>query len=181
MFEIHLRLIFVGPKIPTTEESYATRIIRTRPNHTQESSQTCVSLGPLDELLLLCLQIRMERNYWNFTSDRSNNKSVYIPASRSEMHGSGSSPIRCTFPSPPSPFSRVSQFLKMGTDGTQVAQMYTNVMIDFGIGMIPVVGDFADAWFKCNTRNNILLERYLREKGQKHPVAPPSGKPQQSK
>jgi len=59
--------------------------------------------------------------------------------------------------------------------------MYTNVAIDFGIGLIPVVGDFADAWFKCNTRNNILLERYLRERGQKHPVAPSPAKPQQSK
>lgn len=46
-------------------------------------------------------------------------------------------------------------------------------MIDFGIGLVPILGDFADAWFKCNTRNNLLLERYLREKGINHPVAPP--------
>lgn len=52
--------------------------------------------------------------------------------------------------------------------------MYTNLIVDFCIGLIPVVGDFADAWFKCNTRNNVLLERYLREKGQKNPApAPP--------
>ena len=44
---------------------------------------------------------------------------------------------------------------------------------DFGIGLIPVVGDLADAWFKCNTRNNILLERFLRERGAKHPAPPP--------
>jgi len=56
--------------------------------------------------------------------------------------------------------------------------MYTNLIIDFGIGLIPVLGDFADAWFKCNTRNNILLERYLRERGAKNP-APPSA-PKQS-
>ena len=46
-------------------------------------------------------------------------------------------------------------------------------MIDFGVGLIPVLGDLADAWFKCNTRNNILLERFLRERGAKNPVAPP--------
>lgn len=51
--------------------------------------------------------------------------------------------------------------------------MYTNLLIDFGVGLIPVVGDFADAWFKCNTRNNVLLEKYLRERGQKHPASPP--------
>jgi hypothetical protein len=44
--------------------------------------------------------------------------------------------------------------------------------LDFGIGLVPVIGDIADAWFKCNTRNNVLLERFLREKGQKHPAAP---------
>jgi|SRR5277367_2831333 len=50
--------------------------------------------------------------------------------------------------------------------------MYSNMAFDFGIGLIPVVGDIADAWFKCNTRNNILLERFLREKGAKHPAPP---------
>jgi hypothetical protein len=56
--------------------------------------------------------------------------------------------------------------------------MYSNLLIDFGVGLVPVIGDFADAWFKCNTRNNILLEKYLRERGQKHP-APPPVQPQQ--
>lgn len=54
--------------------------------------------------------------------------------------------------------------------------MYANMALDFGIGLVPVIGDIADAWFKCNTRNNVLLERYLREKGQKHPVAPSAAK-----
>jgi hypothetical protein len=54
--------------------------------------------------------------------------------------------------------------------------MYTNLMIDFGVGLIPLLGDFADAWFKCNTRNNVLLERYLRERGEKNPAPPPAPK-----
>jgi hypothetical protein len=58
--------------------------------------------------------------------------------------------------------------------------MYTNLMIDFVIGLIPVLGDFADAIFKCNTRNNILLEKFLRERGLKNPVAPPPVVPKQS-
>src|ERR1700734_1589795 len=51
--------------------------------------------------------------------------------------------------------------------------MYSNLAFDFGVGLIPIVGDFTDAWFKCNTRNNLLLERYLRERGATNPVAPP--------
>jgi Domain of unknown function (DUF4112) len=50
--------------------------------------------------------------------------------------------------------------------------MYSNLMLDFGIGLVPVIGDFADAWFKCNTRNNLLLEKYLREKGATNPAPP---------
>jgi len=57
-----------------------------------------------------------------------------------------------------------------------VAEMYSNMAFDFGIGLIPVVGDLADAWFKCNTRNNILLERFLRDRGAKHPAPPPPPK-----
>src|SRR5579859_536727 len=54
--------------------------------------------------------------------------------------------------------------------------MYTNLAIDFGVGLIPIVGDFADAWFKCNTRNNLLLERFLRERGATNPAPPPPPK-----
>src|ERR1700737_5109467 len=51
--------------------------------------------------------------------------------------------------------------------------MYTNLMIDFGIGMGRVLGDFVGAWYKCNTRNNLLLENVLRERGRINPVLPP--------
>lgn len=51
--------------------------------------------------------------------------------------------------------------------------MYANLMIDFGVGLVPLLGDFAGAWFKCNTRNNVLLERFLRDRGAKNPAPPP--------
>lgn len=41
----------------------------------------------------------------------------------------------------------------------------TNIVIDFVIGLVPFVGDLADAAYKCNTRNAVLLEKYLRERG----------------
>lgn len=45
--------------------------------------------------------------------------------------------------------------------------MLINIVIDFIIGIVPFLGDLVDAMFKANTRNVILLEQHLREKGQK--------------
>lgn len=45
--------------------------------------------------------------------------------------------------------------------------MLINVVIDFIIGLVPFVGDIADAIYKANTRNAIILEKHLREKGAK--------------
>ncbi|EXJ84455.1 hypothetical protein A1O3_05123 [Capronia epimyces CBS 606.96] len=46
-------------------------------------------------------------------------------------------------------------------------RMKINMAIDFAIGLVPFVGDIADAAYKCNTRNVVLLEKELRERGQK--------------
>ncbi|KAL1954164.1 hypothetical protein VTO42DRAFT_1572 [Malbranchea cinnamomea] len=46
--------------------------------------------------------------------------------------------------------------------------MLLNVVLDFFIGLIPFVGDLADAVYKCNTRNAVILESYLKKKGQKN-------------
>ncbi|RPA98177.1 hypothetical protein L873DRAFT_1688605 [Choiromyces venosus 120613-1] len=45
------------------------------------------------------------------------------------------------------------------------AQMMFNVIIDFVIGLVPFLGDIADIAFKANTRNAIVLEIFLRERG----------------
>jgi Domain of unknown function (DUF4112) len=49
--------------------------------------------------------------------------------------------------------------------------MLLNVLLDFVIGFVPFVGDFADALYKCNTRNAVLLEKYLRQKAAKQEKA----------
>lgn len=46
-------------------------------------------------------------------------------------------------------------------------RMQMNMAIDFAIGLVPFIGDIADAVYKCNTRNVVLLEKELRERGQK--------------
>lgn len=46
-------------------------------------------------------------------------------------------------------------------------KMLINVIIDFVIGLVPFLGDIADAVYKCNSRNAVLLENHLRQKGAK--------------
>lgn len=43
-----------------------------------------------------------------------------------------------------------------------------NIIFDFFLGLVPFVGDIADAAFRCNTRNAVLLEAHLREKGKRN-------------
>lgn len=42
-----------------------------------------------------------------------------------------------------------------------ILQMCVNIFIDFVVGLIPFLGDLADVFFKCNTKNAILLEKVL--------------------
>ncbi|KAI9887260.1 MAG: hypothetical protein M1823_000931 [Watsoniomyces obsoletus] len=44
-------------------------------------------------------------------------------------------------------------------------RMYRNVILDFLVGLVPFLGDIADMVFRANTRNVALLEKYLREQG----------------
>ncbi|KAK9448165.1 uncharacterized protein V1518DRAFT_419849 [Limtongia smithiae] len=48
------------------------------------------------------------------------------------------------------------------------ARMLANVCIDFGLGLVPIVGDVVDILYKANSRNALLLENHLRERGRKN-------------
>jgi len=50
-------------------------------------------------------------------------------------------------------------------------KMAINIIGDFFIGLIPFLGDLMDAAFKCNTRNAVLLEEELRDRGAKRLAA----------
>lgn len=45
-----------------------------------------------------------------------------------------------------------------------LVKMFIYMMMDFAVGLVPFVGDLADAALKCNARNVRLLERHLDEK-----------------
>ncbi len=45
--------------------------------------------------------------------------------------------------------------------------MWRNLVFDFVIGLVPFLGDIADAMYKCNTKNVILLEEELVKRAEK--------------
>jgi hypothetical protein len=54
--------------------------------------------------------------------------------------------------------------IKGGLPAGIKSRMYLNVAADFAIGLVPLLGDIADALYKANSRNTWLLEDYLVKK-----------------
>ena len=50
---------------------------------------------------------------------------------------------------------------RVGASKGVKVKMVVNILIDFFGGLIPLFGDFFDAFFKANTRNTDLLKDYL--------------------
>lgn len=48
-----------------------------------------------------------------------------------------------------------------GLPGTLQRRMEMNIVLDFVVGLIPFLGDLADAVYRCNTRNVILIEKHF--------------------
>ncbi|SCU91791.1 LADA_0F12068g1_1 [Lachancea dasiensis] len=51
-----------------------------------------------------------------------------------------------------------------GLPSTVSAQMLSNIALDFGLGLIPFVGDFVSICYKANSRNVLVLERHLKNR-----------------
>lgn len=47
------------------------------------------------------------------------------------------------------------------------SKMVINLILDFLIGLVPLLGDIADAVYKCNTKNFVLLEKELNKRADK--------------
>lgn len=52
---------------------------------------------------------------------------------------------------------------QLGAPSSLLARMVLNLFVDTAIGSIPLAGDLFDFAFKANTRNRMLLERWLAE------------------
>jgi len=60
---------------------------------------------------------------------------------------------------------RTCEQIEGGLPNEVRAKMMFNIILDFGIGITPIIGDLFDAVFKANTRNAVVLEKHLRTKG----------------
>lgn len=60
---------------------------------------------------------------------------------------------------------------RIGADDSVKARMVGNAAFDYALGLIPLVGDIGDVFFKANTRNVRLLKEHLRKKGRLHSAA----------
>jgi len=63
---------------------------------------------------------------------------------------------------------RTCQQVEGGLPNGVQAMMLFNIILDFGLGLCPFIGDLADAVFRANTRNAVELEKFLRDKGAKN-------------
>jgi Domain of unknown function (DUF4112) len=46
-----------------------------------------------------------------------------------------------------------------------MSKMYSNIILDFVVGLLPLFGDLVDAAFHANIRNATELKRHLEQKG----------------
>ena len=46
--------------------------------------------------------------------------------------------------------------------------MWLNLALDFVVGLVPFLGDLADAVFRCNTKNAVILERFLIQRAEQN-------------
>jgi hypothetical protein len=60
---------------------------------------------------------------------------------------------------------RTCQQVEGGLPANVKSKMMFNIILDFFVGLVPFLGDIADALFRANTRNAVELENYLRKKG----------------
>ncbi|KAH3672300.1 hypothetical protein WICMUC_004395 [Wickerhamomyces mucosus] len=56
-----------------------------------------------------------------------------------------------------------AQQIEHGLPKYILTQMYANVSFDFGIGLIPLVGDLINIAYKANSRNCMILETFLKK------------------
>lgn len=62
---------------------------------------------------------------------------------------------------------RTCQQVEGGLPADVKSKMMFNIVVDFAVGLVPFIGDLADALFRANTKNAVLLEKHLRQKGLK--------------
>lgn len=64
----------------------------------------------------------------------------------------------------------IAEAHRLGASQATLARMVWNVLVDTGLGAVPVLGDVFDLFWKANMKNIVLLEKELA--GRKATVTP---------
>jgi hypothetical protein len=59
--------------------------------------------------------------------------------------------------------------LRLRLPSRTLIRMAGNIAVDLTLGLIPYLGDLADAWFRVHLRNQRLIDRYVAPPVSKHP------------
>jgi hypothetical protein len=59
----------------------------------------------------------------------------------------------------------VIEAIRLGAPAGLIARMIANVLIDTGLGSVPLAGDVFDALFQSNRRNVAMLREFLARQG----------------
>ena len=60
---------------------------------------------------------------------------------------------------------KTCQEIEGGLPSTVTMKMYSNIILDFGIGLVPLVGDMMDVLFRANMQNATILENHIYGRG----------------
>lgn len=63
---------------------------------------------------------------------------------------------------------KLAQKVDDGLPAFTVSKMMSNVMIDFVLGITPVLGTIAGALYKANSRNALILEHFLKKRAKEN-------------
>lgn len=63
---------------------------------------------------------------------------------------------------------RLAQTVDGGLPPFVLSKMMTNIVIDFLLGITPILGTIAGALYKCNSRNSLILEHYLKKRAKEN-------------
>ncbi|HEX2256988.1 MAG TPA: DUF4112 domain-containing protein [Afifellaceae bacterium] len=63
---------------------------------------------------------------------------------------------------------------RAGADASIRRRMIGNVFVDYLIGLVPILGNIGDLFFKANTRNLRLLKEHLARTAPPRSAAPPA-------
>lgn len=58
----------------------------------------------------------------------------------------------------------IIEAIRIGAGPLTVVRMLGNVLVETVVGVIPLVGDAFDVYWKANTRNMVILRSFLRKK-----------------